>query len=43
MDQHQKTIMELRIRKTMKNLERHNMQPFYAYDRAQAIEMVRSL
>ena len=43
MDQHQKTIMELRIRKTMKNLERHNMQPFYAHDRAQAVEIVRSL
>ena len=43
MDQHQKTIMELRIRKTMKNLEQHNMQPFYAHDRAQAVEIVRSL
>lgn len=43
MDQHQKTIMELRIQKTMKHLEQNNMKPYYAKDKAEAVRLVKSL
>lgn len=43
MDQHQHTVMELRIKKTMKNLEQNNMKPFYAKDKAEAVQIVESL
>lgn len=38
-----KIILEKRIEKTMKNLEKNKMKPFYAKDKAEALEIVKGL
>ncbi len=42
MDESKKMILEKRIEKTMKALEKNKMKPFYAENRQQALELVRS-
>lgn len=43
MDEHKKMILEKRIAKTMANLEKNNMQPFYAKTKEEALKIVESL
>lgn len=43
MDESKKMILEKRIEKTMKALEKNKMKPFYAENRQQALELVKEL
>ncbi len=43
MNEHMRTIIEKRINKTMANLERNKMQPFYAKTKEDALKIVESL
>ncbi len=43
MDENCKKVMELRIQKTMKNLEKNNMKPYYAPTKEDAVKLVSSL
>lgn len=43
MDEAKRVIIEKRIAKTMENLERNNMQAFYAKDKEEALKLVESL
>lgn len=43
MDEHCKRVLELRIQKTMKNLEKNNMKPYYAPTKEEAVKLVESL
>ena len=43
MDESKKIILEKRIEKTMKALEKNKMKPFYAENRQQALELVKEL
>ncbi len=43
MDEHCRKVLELRIQKTMKNLEKNNMKPYYAPTKEDAVKLVESL
>ena len=43
MDEHKQAVLQKRIEKTMKALERNKMKPFYAKDKGEALRIVRSL
>ena len=43
MDEHKQAVLQKRIEKTMKALERNKMKPFYAKDKGEALQIVQSL
>ena len=43
MDEHKQAVLQKRIEKTMKALERNKMKPFYAKDKGEALRIVQSL
>lgn len=43
MDENKRFVIEKRIAKTMANLEKNNMQPFYAKTKEDALKIVESL
>lgn len=43
MDNSKKAILEYRINRTMENLEKNNMKPYYAHTKEDAVEIVKGL